>query len=366
MSEYISILLWLVVIAFVASKKSFKQYEVINDKVVHRFRVWFAILVFLPIIWMVGHRTLWFGDTSVYHNNFYVMPSSVWQAPSYLVRLEKDKGFAILSIIIKSIVGADHVRYFLVLAVIQGYSLISVYRKYSTDYVLSVALFVISTDYVAWMYNGIRQFTAVTLIFGATTLMLKKKYFALLAVILLASTFHKSALIMIPLVLIAQGEAWNKKTLLFIAMALVAVVFVGQFTNLLDSALSETQYVNVVSDYKEISDDGTNPLRVLIYSMPAMLSFLGRHIIRKENDPLINFCTNMSIISMGLYVVSMFTSGIFLGRLPIYVSLYGYILLPWEINHLFARESRRIVFIGMLGAYMMFYYYQMHMTWGLI
>lgn len=366
MSEYIAILLWLMLVAFVASQKNVKQYEIVNDKVVHRCRMWFAVLVVLPIIWMVGHRTIWFGDTAVYRDNFSAMPSSVLEILDYLPKIRKDKGFVVLSVIIKSIIGSNYTVYFLALAAIQAYFLIKVYRKYSTDYVLSITLFVVSTDCVAWMYNGIRQFTAVAIVFGATTLMLKKKYLGLLVVILIASTIHQSALIMIPLVLIAQGEAWNKKTLIFIAMALVAVMFVGQFTNLLDTTLSETQYVNVVNDYQEFKDDGTNPLRVAIYSIPAIMSFVGRDIVRKKNDPLINFCTNMSIISMGLYVISMFTSGIFLGRLPIYASLYGYILLPWEINHLFARESRRIVVTVMLGAYMVFYYYQMHLTWGLI
>ena len=73
----------------------------------------------------------------------------------------------------------------------------------------------------------------------------------------------------------------------------------------------------------------------------------------------------MYIISMGLYLVSMVTSGIFIGRLPIYCSLYGYILLPWEIEHLIKPRSRGMVYIGMIGAYLLFYYYQMHITYGM-
>ena len=366
MSEFIVILLWLLLLAFVDSKKIVKQYELVNEKVVCRYRMWFAVLVFLPIIWMVANRTMYFGDTIVYRNNFRAMPNTIWGIPDYLQGVVKDKGFVVFSILIKCIVGENHVFYFLILAIIQASSLIYVYRKYSMEYVLSAALFVLSTDYVGWMYNGIRQFTAVIIIFSATTLMLKKKYGMLILIILFASTFHKSALIMIPFILICSGKAWNRKTLIFIAMALMAVMFVGGFTNLLDTALEDTQYVNVVSDFKEFKDDGTNPLRVLLYSIPAILSFWGRDKIRKENDSLINLCTNMSIVSMGLYVISMFTSGIFLGRLPIYVSLYSYILLPWEMHHLFAPQSRRIVLLGVLGVYFLFYYYQMHFTWGLL
>lgn len=47
----------------------------------------------------------------------------------------------------------------------------------------------------------------------------------------------------------------------------------------------------------------------------------------------------MSIVSAGIYLVSMFTSGIYIGRLPIYCSLYSYVLLPWEIKHLFNEKK---------------------------
>ena len=145
------------------------------------------------------------------------------------------------------------------------------------------------------------------------------------------------------------GKAWNRKTLMFISVALLAILFIGQFTNLLDTALADTQYVNVVSDYKGFEDDGTNPLRVLLYSIPTVLAFLGRDTIRKVDDAVINLCTNMSIVSSGLYLVSMFTSGIFIGRLPIYASLYGYILLPWLIDRMFPNRSRRIAYMGICG-----------------
>ena len=85
----------------------------------------------------------------------------------------------------------------------------------------------------------------------------------------------------------------------------------------------------------------SNVFRVLVYSVPTILSLIGLKYIHYENDPVINFCANMSIVSTGLYIISMFTSGIFIGRLPIYASLYNYILLPWEIDHMFTKKSSK-------------------------
>jgi len=365
MSQYIFILIWLGAMAFLKGLRDLKKNEIVCGKVVRRYPFWFAVLVFAPVIWMAGHRG-WIADTGAYIMQYLIMPRSISGLSLYAANIDKDKGFYIFSAVLKLLIGNDYTTYLMILAIIQGISIITIYRKYSSAYVLSIFLFVASTDYISWMFNGLRQFMAVTLIFAATGLMLKKKYIPLIIIILLASTMHQSALIMIPLVFIAQGKAMNQKTMLFIVLALVGIVFIGEFTTILNDSLADTQYKNVMSDAKMFQDDGTNPVRVMIYSIPAVLAFCGRRIIRKANNPVINMCANMSVITMGIYLVSMVTSGIFIGRLPIYISLYSYILLPWEIQHMFTKKTRKIIYIGITGAYLLLYYYQMHMSWGLL
>jgi hypothetical protein len=176
---------------------------------------------------------------------------------------------------------------------------------------------------------------------------------------------HQSALLMILLVLVSQGEAWNRKSLLFIAGTLVAVAYVDQFTDILDAMMQETQYSNMVSDWTSWGDDGTNIIRVAVYAVPTILSVIGYKQIKQANDPVINFCTNMSIVSTGLYILSVATSGIFIGRLPIYASLYNYILLPWQIKNIFTKQSARLVYILAVVGYIGFYIYQFFVQWRL-
>ena len=64
-------------------------------------------------------------------------------------------------------------------------------------------------------------------------------------------------------------------------------------------------------------------------------------------------------------LVSMFTSGIFIGRLPIYCSLYSYILLPWEIENIFNQKLKPYIYISMVTLYIVYYVYQTHFGWGL-
>ena len=215
------------------------------------------------------------GDSYAYKTMFRNLPNTISGLLNYIPSVTKDKGFSALSGIIKCIFGSNDVVYFCVLASIQAIILVTIYRKYSTNYLLSIFLFIASTDYLSWMFNGVRQFAAVTIIFASTKFMLEKKWVPTILMILLASTMHQSALVMIPIVIIVQGKAWNKRTILFLSAALVAVTFVNQFTSILDNMMQETQYANMVNDWTLWGDDGTNVFRVLVYSVPTILSLIG-------------------------------------------------------------------------------------------
>ena len=356
MSNYYLILVWVAVAWMIGLCTKVQRTEYVCGEKVQRYYPLWAFLIYLPLVIWSGFRG-YVGDTGAYMKMFQEIPSGLRNIPSYMDTIEKDKGFYLFSAVIKNLISDNVNVYFIILALIQVALLIKVYRKYSSNYIVTFFLFIASTDYISWMFNGIRQFTAVTITFFAFEYILKKKYVPAVLIVLFAALFHGSALLVLPFIFIAQGQAWNKKTILFIIAVIVAVMFIGEFTDILDTLLAETQYKNVVSDWQEWGDDGTNIIRVLVYAIPSILSLVGLRFIKYADDPVINLCTNMSIASVGFYVVSMFTSGIFIGRLPIYFSLYGYILLPWEIEHMFSEKSAKLVYLAMIAGYLGFYMY---------
>lgn len=366
MSEFILILLWVGAIGIVIGiTQSYRIERTISGVYEYRVTPIMAFIMVAPLIWMTANRG-YVGDTGAYYATFKKLPSSFGEIAGFVsTEVSKDKGFYFFSSVLKALFGGSWLSYFLPIALIQGLAVMHFFRKYTKHYALAIFLFLASSDYISWMYNGIRQFMAVIILILATDLIIKKKYIPLIAVVLFASTMHQSALLMIPLVIIAQGEAWNKKTVLFLICVILAMAFVDQFTDILDGVMQDTQYANMVTDWTEQQDDGANPLRVAVYAVPTILSLIGIKYIREANDPLINFCTNMSIYATGMYLVSMVTSGIFLGRLPIYGTLNGYILLVWEIEYMFKKESAHIIRICMIGSYLLFYVYQMHFAYGM-
>lgn len=357
MNYNIALVIWLAIVYVLIQYTDVYQIEEVAGVKCKRIRFEVAFLIMVPAIVLAGMRSFNYADTSAYVPAFRAMPSTIAGIPEYMSTITKDKGFSLFACLIKTFITENPRIYLIIIAIIQGTVIVLLFRKYSNDYILSIFLFIASTDYLSWMYNGMRQFMAAMLIYAATNFMLQRKYMKAILVILFASTIHQSALIMIPIMFIMQGKAWNTKTLLVIIGCMFALQYIDQFTNILETALSDTQYTNVVSDWESWSDDGTNIIRVLVYSMPAIVSFVGKRYIKAANNQVINMVTNASIISAGIYIVSSATSGIFIGRLPIYVSLYGYIFLPWAIENYFEKNSQVLIRITVIVCYLAFYAY---------
>lgn len=343
-----------------------KKQERLGGKTVERWNVLPAILMVLPYIIWAGFRHDYFGDTALYRRIFFQTSADISQIPGVFSSDAKDPGFTVFQILMKSFLGNQDELFFLIIAAFQLTCIVLTFRKYSDDFWTSIFLFVVSTDYLSWMHNGMRQFIAVAAIFAGLELLVKKKYIPLVALILLASTIHGSALLMLPVIYVVQGKAWNRKTVLMLLATMVVIVFIDRFTPILNDLLQETQYDDIMTNEIWLSDDGTNIIRVAVYSVPALLSLFGLKYVRAANNPVINICVNCSIVTMALYLVASVSSGIYVGRLPIYTTLMGYIALPWLIDHIFNRESARLVRIVMYAAYLLFFYYQMHFTWTVL
>ena len=327
---------------------------------------WLPILVLIiPLILLAGNRGHMngFGDSTAYINGYLNSTKNYSSIPSVLMSETKDKGFLVLTYVLRNIFGENYALYLTTIAAVSIVLISIIYKKYSISFFLSVFLFIASGDYIQWGYNGIRQFLAAAIVFCGISLFLNKKYISFGIIVLLASTIHLSALVVLPIIIIIQGKAWNKRTLLFLVVVILVIFFIDQFSNFFTNLMESTQYKKEVSQFE--ASKGTNVLRVLVYTIPAIISLIFVQKIRELDNPIINLCVGMSIATSGFYIVSAFTSGLFLGRLTIYFSLFNYILLPWELEYLINSRYKRILKIVTIVLYLVFYYYQVQVTWNL-
>ena len=74
--------------------------------------------------------------------------------------------------LLKTVIGNSDVLFFLIIAAFQILCICFIYRKYSVNLWFSLFLFIASGDYISWVFNGMRQFIAVTLIFACLPLLI--------------------------------------------------------------------------------------------------------------------------------------------------------------------------------------------------
>lgn len=357
MSIYYSVFIWLIVMVFISQQKNVMYKTCVNDQDVYRWKFFYAFLAFFPVMYIAAF-TIPRSDTIAYLATYRELPTTFQGLFSRLVNSDSGQGFIILEWIISKIFRKSESAFRVILVLLHSIPVLYVYRKYSDDYLASLYLFLATGCHLGWMMNGLRQFLAVSIIMAATPLILKKRYIPLIGLVLCAATIHTSALIMLPVIFIVQGKPWNKKTLVLIVLSVIMMYLFSKNTNLLDSMLVNTEYSGMMQTVSEMGDDGTNPIRVLVSCVPAILAWIGRKNIADDNNEVINMCINMSIITTCIYLVSMVTSGIMIGRLPVYTSLYSYILLPYVIKKIFTPQSYKLVYLSMIVLYFMLYLYE--------
>ena len=171
------------------------------------------------------------------------------------------------------------------------------------------------------------------------------------------STIHFTALILIPAYWIAREKIFGPKIIFFIILLGIAVIYVEPFVDVMEFFLEDTMYSGYTEQFAY--DDGVNPIRVAAMSVAPILAFCARKQLRYYDNSYINICVNMSVISAGLYCLGIFTSGILMGRLPIYFEVYNLILLPYLIEKCFTKNSKVIMYVCCTAGFLGYYYLQM-------
>ena len=361
--NYWWLLIWPVLFGALSLFYNPNRAELVEGQWCYRWHPVAAFILAVPYVVWAGWRQ-GFVDTEQYRRTFLDLPSTLNRIIPYMQTVKKGHGFRLIELLFKCLISRSDIAFFVFIAAVQMACLVYMYRKYSCNYWLSLFLFVASTDYLSWMHNGIRQFLAAALAFLCVPLIAKNRYIPAVILIVLLAPIHVSVLVILPVLFIINGKTWNHRTLVFLGFTIVAVVFADRITGFLTDALVDTAYEGDIEFL--ISNNGTNMMRVIFYSVPAIMSMVFRPYFDKAKDPLINVCANLSIVTAGFYFFSFFTSGILMGSIPIYFSLSNYILIPWLLKEVFSEKSARILTIIFVSVYAVFFYYQCGPTWGLL
>ena len=249
--------------------------------------------------------------------------------------------------------GFNWQQYLASIAIISGFCMFYGISKYSDDVPFSMYLFITALHFY-WLFNGIRQFLVASIFFACLKWIVEKKLWKILILVLILYWIHQTAWVIIPIYFIANMKNWSYGIYVCVLVTMaVVILFPNQFTALLDDSVDE---YNVAEEFAK--DDGVNVLRFLVSMVTPTLAFIYKDKIAEYENPYVNVMVNMSLITGGLYAVGVVTSGIFMGRLPLYTDLFGLILLPFIIKRVLPKNMRGPIGVAAILLYFLYFYLQ--------
>lgn len=360
MSVYYPILIFAVVVATFGQlvHQKMKANGGIDIQLNNNYRsisLFFALFSVSLLVFFAAMRTN-YVDTMAYIQMFDSIPADLSELKQLWEEYPDRKGWILIQIIFKRFVSKDPNVFFAFIAIFQAGAVVSFFYKHSVNFTFSLYLFITSTCFL-WMFNGIRQFTAVCLVMYFFDFLPRKKLIKFIIVVLLAYTIHSSVIIWIPVYFICSGKPWSPKIILFIALGFLTLISINTFTDVLSQSLEDTSYAGYTEQFLE--DDGVNPLKIIIALIPPMLAFEGRKRIESYRNEFYDMLINLSVFTAGLYMLGMLTSGILIGRLPIYFQLCNYLLLPWLIECSFDGITKKVLKATCYIMYLLYFYFIM-------
>lgn len=313
-----------------------------NDKKYRTLAIFWMLIAATILIVFSGFRTGAIGDTGMYMHSYRLYASDLSK-----VKFDRDSGFIILNLILIQFSNNPQTLVFITSLIVNLFNMI-VFYKYSSYLELQVYLY-IASGYLTVTMNGMRQCLAAAILFIFNNLIIKGKFKVYLVIVLIASTIHASALIMIPVYFIVRQEAWSKKVMIMAILASVGVVFYNVLSPILFKLLENTQYAG----YAEFNEGGSSIMRTIVNIIPIVLAYIKRDEL-KEIWPESNIFVNMALINVIFVAFGMF-NWIF-NRFALYMQLYNFILIPYMIRHCFKGKERRLLYYGVLICYFIFFY----------
>lgn len=253
-------------------------------------------------------------------------------------------GYKIYNKIISSI----YYNFSFLLIVTSILSMIGVYffmKNNSKNYIYTILIF-ITFNFYGYFFGIYRQVLAISILLFSIKYIKEKKLVLFLISVFIASLFHKTALIFIPIYFISNIKITKK--ILFLWSSLI-IIFLG-FKDFIISFI--LNYIYKPADVIGIGGEGYKMLILMI-----MLSFVSYHY----QDKLIKQDKNnqifINMIYVGTIIQCLSTAFGNIYRLTLYFSIAIIILIPNIIKCIENKKLRSLIVILMFTSLTLYFYY---------
>lgn len=297
----------------------------------HTFNLFAIIGVFILIIFAAGRYHVG-TDINTYTNIFERYSSYDW--PTFFANVDSEVLYAIIAKV-TYMCGGRVLTWGTFAALITIPTYLALKKQYP-GIAIEVSFFVFGFSYYTTAFNVTRQIIAVAIIFWGMQFIYKNKLLPYLIAVLIATGFHKSAVIAVVIWFLWDHKSncpiSGKRRIITIIVATVLVFF---YQNALEFLSSHVTFLSTYEGYAEISTRGQNrDLYVHIIEW-VIIYFLQKHM---EEDKAVVMMINMLTISV-LIGFTGFTHPQ-VKRMAYYFEMPAKLVLAGYLPYAFSERSR--------------------------
>lgn len=321
------------------------------------------IFMIIVIAWMTCFSFLRtdYNDTVNYIYDFSNLTDSVshFLAENNLLNLGSCPLFYFYQAIVHEFTDNYHI-FFLFPAVINSITVIKLFKRYSVNPTFSLLIFYSIGTYVTYI-AAMKQSIAMSILLFALPYAIDKKYVKYFLLVFLAMLFHTHAFVFLAVPFFC-GKPWGKLTWTLLAVVLVAMATYDRtFGGFMNFALSIG--VNV-ADFEVFDGHSINPIRIVVYAIPAVISFAFRERLYRNSTRLENVFSNMSIYTVFILMIGLIQGANLFARMAAYYEIAISISLPWMIHKIFEKKSAQIVTIIAIVCFFGYFLYEFAVSKG--
>lgn len=355
MSKLVPIMLFSLILAYFSDRNSTFELDRYGGKqYIHKDKLFYFFMT-LGMAVFVGLRTSG-NDTGTYIRIYESISTGAFSNISWN-KLAAAPGFQFVETILQT-VGATTQEFLMLFALVTICIYLWFIHKYTSHIWLSVYFFITMGVYFFAM-AAIKQTVAVAFLLVATDRAINKKYVKFVIWVLIAELFHPYSFVylIIPFLFFAP---WSKKTYALLGGTTIIALLLP---TLMDGILSMTDSLGASYDANSFTGEGVNIFRVLVVWVPVVISFLARRNLRESEDRVVNLLINATMINAMVMFIGLFGTANYFARLANYFLIFQCLSLPW-LFRFFASNSKRLVAILSVGAFFIYFYYQMVLAQG--
>ena len=307
----------------------------------------YAILLIL--ILFVGLRTS-YNDTNIYVRNYILLETGSGAHENIKWSLAENPSFVVSNILIKRVVGGEGQEMLFVCALTTMTLFLVFYRRWSPKFWFTIYLF-IASGMLLFTMAALKQVIAMGIGLCGISCFLTNKKYLFLCCVLFAITFHPFVFLYLSAFYLSE-RVWSKKVILIIVVAILGGLFVEYF---LDFAYGLTRTIGAQYDkYDELSSDGVNFLRFMVYSVVPSISIFYRQKINTRRDTKLALFINLSLIGWCFMFIGLFTGANLLGRMAVYFDPFAHLALSMLLFRYVSWDARQALLLCCTIGYFIF------------